>query len=547
MSNRSGRHAAGTAPEPEQPTDGIDYSRPAGVQAPFAPHSPELPYAPPPPTVSPEERAVFGRPAGAAQFDPPATDRVVPGRVSVAAVPAALAENYQAPATARAGFDPPSGSRLDPRARRAESPWWKADAHRDPWRDPGSPYWLGQGAIFAGARPAQLDPDDDVESDLDIPVEPPPHDTQAPAVPARRGRFGLSALGLMLVAALLAGAIGGGIGYWLANRTDGLLHRPDVHLAQTDTPANRPPGSVADIAKRVGPAVVSVSVTTANSFSEGSGVVIDKAGYVLTNDHVIDVGPGVTASIIVTFSNEDTAKARVVGADPTSDLAVLKVPNSALTVASLGNSDGLAVGDPVIAIGSPLGLQGTVTQGIVSALNRPVHIDEASAAAGVYINAIQTDAAINHGNSGGALVDAAGAVVGINSAAAVETIDANGDQTTASGIGFAIPINYARIIATELIATGSAVHATIGVQGHSATTADGLDDGAYLVQITPGGPAAKAGMLVGDVIVAANGKPVQSYDQLVVLVQALNPGDKLSVTYFRGAAKKTATITLGKA
>jgi len=222
---------------------------------------------------------------------------------------------------------------------------------------------------------------------------------------------------------------------------------------------------------------------------------------------------------------------------------VLKVPNDQLTVASLGDSDKLAVGDPVIAIGSPLDLQGTVTEGIVSALQRAVVIFSDSGEA-IYIDAIQTDAAINHGNSGGALVDASGAVVGINSAAAFGTTDPSGQQSAVSGIGFAIPINYARGIAQQLIRTGKAVHASLGAHGRSATANDGLDQGAYLEQVVPGGPAAKAGLRNGDVIVAADGKPIVSYPQLVVIVQGHKPRDSINVTYFRNSAKKTARVTL---
>ena len=407
-----------------------------------------------------------------------------------------------------------------------------------------SPFWLGRGAVFASGRPAQVPPEEDAEHDEDdLVVEPAAEDEQD--TPAGKYRVGLRAVVLMAIIGLAAGLVGGGTGYWLTKHARDSLHRSDVKLAQTGQPANRPRGSIADLAKRVGPAVVSIAVTTPRQYSVGSGVVIDKAGYVLTNNHVINDAASGDGTIIVTFADEATAKAQIAGRDPVSDLAVLKIPNDQLTVASLGDSDKLAVGDPVIAIGSPLDLQGTVTEGIVSALQRAVVIPSDSGGEGVYIDAIQTDAAINHGNSGGALVDASGAVVGINSAAAFGTTDPSGQQSAVSGIGFAIPINYARSIATQLIRTGKAVHATIGAHGRSATANDGLDQGAYLEQVVPGGPAAKAGLRNGDVIVAADGKTIVGYPQLVVIVQSHKPGDSISVTYFRGAAKKTAQITLG--
>jgi S1-C subfamily serine protease len=221
---------------------------------------------------------------------------------------------------------------------------------------------------------------------------------------------------------------------------------------------------------------------------------------------------------------------------------VIKVPNDELTVAQLGDSDKVAVGDSVIAIGSPLGLQGTVTAGIVSALNRPVRVtgDDGTTS---YLNAIQTDAPINHGNSGGPLVNAAGAVIGINSAAAVDPT--SGGTTTANGIGYAIPINYARDVALQLIHTGKAVHASFGATG--STVLAGLEVGAYIKQISPGGPADQAGLKPGDVIVVADGQVVQSFDQLSVIVEQHMPGDRISVTYYPkdSSTKVTTTVTLG--
>ncbi|MCW2648923.1 MAG: Serine protease, subfamily, contains C-terminal domain [Pseudonocardiales bacterium] len=538
MSDQDGRHAAdsgGQAPAEEA------FARPPGVADGFEPRRAESLYTPPPPTVSPQEQAVFGRPRGAGEFEPLPGERLPPHRTEVAPVPRALTESFGPAEGAVDGFDPAPGTRLDPSGRRAESPWWKKDAQRDPWRDPKSPFWLGRGAVFTGGRPAQVNPDEDAETDDDLVVEPPAEDE--PAAVTTKFRVGLRAVVFMAIIGLVAGGLGGGVGYWLTKHARDALHRSDVSLAKTGTPANRPPGSIADIAKRVGPAVVSIAVTTPRQYAVGSGVVFEKHGYVLTNNHVVADAASGDGTIVVTFADEATAKAQIVGRDPTSDLAVLKVPDDQLTIASLGDSDKLAVGDPVIAIGSPLDLQGTVTEGIVSALQRAVAIPTVSGEA-IYIDAIQTDAAINHGNSGGALVDASGAVVGINSAAAFGTTDPNGQQSSVSGIGFAIPINYARGIAQQLIAKGKAVHASLGAHGRSATANDGLDQGAYLEQVVPSGAAAKAGLRNGDVVVAADGKPIVSYPQLVVIVQAHKPKDTISVTYFRGSAKKTAQITL---
>jgi S1-C subfamily serine protease len=539
VTEHPGRQA--TQPAGERPVEQDGFARPPGVDAGFEPRDREPVYSPPPPTVSPQERAVFGRPAGAAEFAPLPGERMPPHRSEVSPVPRALSEAYGPAARAVGGFDPPPGTRIDPAGRRAESPWWKPDAQRDPWRDPNSPFWLGRGAVFSGAAPAQLDPDEDSETDDDPVLEATEEDE--PTAVSTKYQIGLRAVLFLVIVGLLAGLLGGGAGYWLTKHARDSLHRSDVNLAKTGTPANRPPGSIADIAKRVGPAVVSIAVTTPREFAVGSGVVIDKSGYVLTNNHVVADAANGDGTIVVTFADEATAKAQIAGRDPTSDLAVLKVPNDQLTVASLGDSSKLAVGDPVIAIGSPLDLQGTVTEGIVSALQRAVAIPTDSGEP-IYLDAIQTDAAINRGNSGGALVDASGAVVGINSAAAFGTTDPTGQQSAVSGIGFAIPINYARGIAQQLIRTGKAVHASLSAHGRSATANDGLDQGAYLEQVVPSGAAAKAGLQNGDVIVAGDGKSIVSYPELVVIVQSHKPHDSISVTYFRGAAKKVARVTL---
>jgi S1-C subfamily serine protease len=530
------------------PADDEAYRRPPGISDSFEPRPVPPPYTPPPPTVSPEERAAYGRPTGlGAQraYDPPPGDRVPPRQLPPPAVPWVLSDAFGAPAYAKDGFAPAPGTRIDPSGPEPESPWWKTDAHLDPWRDPSAPFWLGRAAIFSTGEPAQLDPSQDVEHVDDDSVEDEPEDKVVP-IATGRARFGLNAILLSLVIALVAGALGGFGGYWLAGRTRDALHRTDVSLPQVGTAANRPAGSVAAIAKNVGPAVVSLAVSNADQSTNGvgSGVVIDRHGYVLTNNHVAEVAAD-GGTIVATFSNESTARARIVGLDPISDLAVLKVPDDQLTVAQLGKSAKVAVGDPVIAIGSPLGLEGTVTAGIVSALNRPVHVFGDNGTSDAFLNAIQTDAAINPGNSGGALVDAQGAVIGINSAAALASPNGSGTQTPASGIGYAIPIDYARQVALQLIRSGKAAHGSLDAQGRTAQA--GLQAGAYLEQVVPRGAAAKAGLRNGDVIIVADGKPILSYDELVVIVQSHKPGDQIQVTYFRGRNKKTATITLSSA
>jgi S1-C subfamily serine protease len=537
---------AGDSPEPSPPDSTADdsFTRPEGVAGGFAPRAEPPPYIPPPPTVSPQERAVFGRPPGVEAFAPAPGERISPRPTEHAPVPGIFAQAFGAPAGVEDGFDPQPGTRLRPSGPPPESPWWKADAPHDPWRDPNAPYWLGRGAIFTGGRPAQLDPDEDEAVDEAVPVQEETEDDAEEKSNVRRVVFGRSLFFVVVIAALVAGLLGGGTGWWLTEHVHDALHRPDVSIAQVHPPVNRSPGSVAGVAKRVGPTVVSIAVQTPSEFSIGSGFVIDTDGDILTNNHVISAAAESSgSSIVVTFSNEATAKARIVGRDPTSDLAVIKVPNDQLTVAQLGDSSKIAVGDPVIAIGSPLGLQGTVTSGIVSALDRPVRVS-ADDGTTSYLDAIQTDAPINHGNSGGPLVDASGAVIGINSAAAVDPTAGNGGAT-ANGIGYAIPINYARDIALQLIHTGKAKHASLGATG--STVLAGLEVGGYIKQVSPGGPAAKAGLKPGDVIVVADGKVVQTFDQVTVIVEQHKPGDRIQVTYYpKNSSKKvTTTVTLG--
>jgi serine protease Do len=264
---------------------------------------------------------------------------------------------------------------------------------------------------------------------------------------------------------------------------------------------------------------------------QGSGFFISPDGYAVTNNHVVEKAD----SVQVTTDDGKIHKAKVIGADPRTDLALIKVDDGTFPYVKLSDQTP-RVGDWVLAVGNPFGLGGTVTAGIVSARGRDI-------GAGPFDDFIQIDAPINPGNSGGALVDSAGAVVGINSAAALASTSGGGQSTPASGIGYAIPIDYARSIATQLIQTGHARHGTLGAQGRTVT--DGLQQGAYLEQVVPKGPAARAGLRNGDVIVAADGVSVLTYDQLVVAVTHRNPGDRLSLTYFRGSKQHTATVTLG--
>ncbi|HEY9474019.1 MAG TPA: trypsin-like peptidase domain-containing protein [Mycobacteriales bacterium] len=441
-----------------------------------------------------------------------------------------LSQAFGRPDDTDEAFAPPPGTRLEPRDA-DESPWW-TDAARDPWRDPNAPAHLGPPPDLDGPRPPAP------------PGEDEPDDNSAAARARRRWRLRELSIGsavIVLLASLLVGTAGGVTGFTLARKfgISGLFD-PDAALTKVTRPAARPPGSVADIANRVRPAVVSIEVH-GDEDGTGSGVVIDGDGYILTNNHVVSPASGSDGSIRVTFEGHSSAPARIVGRDPKSDLAVVKVDKPGLTVATLGDSSKLAVGDPVIAIGSPLGLADTVTSGIISALNRPVPLEGEGSDTNAVIDAIQTDAAINPGNSGGALVDAAGAVIGVNSA--IATISAQG-RGGSIGVGFAIPINEARDVAEQLIRTGRARHATLGVNAKSVTQLNGNRDGAQIEQLSPGGAAEQAGLREGDVIVGVADQLITGADQLITVVRAHKVGDRVTVRYVRGKATHEASATL---
>jgi putative serine protease PepD len=422
--------------------------------------------------------------------------------------------------------EPPGGRR---RARRtAAGPWWKADAAVDPWRDPHAPAALG--------APAQYPVDED----------------PGPVVVDEAGRrrlrvrdvsVRLSALALM--ALLFVAAVGGTLGWFLGRTADEQpLLAPGTQLSEVSPGVSREPGSVSDIAGRVTPAVVSIEVRLASAGATGSGVVIEADdGYIVTNNHVVSGADGVEgAEIRAVFSDGSGSTAQIVGRDPASDIAVLKVEKPGLVAASLGTVEDVVVGDPVVAIGSPLGLAGTVTTGIVSALDRPVRLSGEGSDTNAVINAVQTDAPINPGNSGGALVDGTGALIGINTAIASLGGGASGGSI---GLGFAIPIDTVRDISEQLIATGRAVHASLGVNARSVT--DGARDGALVVNVEPGSPAADAGIQEQDVVIAVDGEPVGSSEELAVAVDAHAPGDSITVEVVRGGGSREVEALLDAA
>lgn len=351
------------------------------------------------------------------------------------------------------------------------------------------------------------------------------------------------ALSSAMAIALVAGAAGGAVGFSAADRIGG-----GSELTTTSSSIERPPGSVSDVASRVLPSVVSISVKSFNGSGTGSGFVIRSDGYILTNNHVVADAADGNGALTVQFQNGKSMPARIVGRSATYDLAVVKISATGLKALSLGDSDKIVVGDSVIAIGAPLGLAGTVTTGIISAKNRAVTAGEDSGESS-YINALQTDAAINPGNSGGPLVDSTGAVIGVNSAIATLG-SAFGGQTGSIGLGFAIPINQARRVADQLISTGKATHPIMGIALDQTFTGDGAkittSASGGISPITPGGPASKAGLQPGDVIIEMNGASIKSADELIVAIRSKSPGDVVTVKFQRGSSTRTAKVTLGE-
>nr|WP_253945464.1 trypsin-like peptidase domain-containing protein [Nocardioides sp. zg-DK7169] len=353
---------------------------------------------------------------------------------------------------------------------------------------------------------------------------------------------------------LVGGAAGvGGAAAWNAFDDDGAdsspmgeTFSPTVTSDDGDEPAAA--GSVQAVADKVLPSVVKIDVSGSSGAGSGSGVVISSDGKILTNDHVVEVA-GEGGSISVSFSDGRRAKARILGTDSLTDLAVIQAEDvKDLTPATIGNSNDLKVGEPVVAIGSPFGLDATVTSGIVSALNRPVGVGSDQTGSTTAYPAIQTDAAINPGNSGGPLVDVQGRVVGINSS--IQTTGSSSpfgqSEGGSIGLGFAIPIDAAMPIVEQIIDGEEPTHARLGITVSDVTrdSADG-SEGALVREVGKGSAAAEAGLESGDVIVKIDDSQVTSADSLIATIRSYRPGDVVSVTYRRDGDERTTDLELG--
>ena len=373
--------------------------------------------------------------------------------------------------------------------------------------------------------------------------------------------------GAVVAGAAVAAVVGGGLGaatmgaVVLAHDTTATKPPINQPAAPPQSAAKPPAGSVEQVAAKVMPTVVKLQIDMGGQGDTGSGIVLSADGLILTNNHVVApaVGAGQEAepassdggaiTKTVTFSDGQTAPFTVVGTDPAGDLAVVRAQGvSGLTPIAIGSSKDVKVGEPVVAIGSPLGLQGTVTDGIVSALNRPVAAGDGGGSDVSVIDAIQTDAAINPGNSGGALVNMNGELIGVNSAIASlggDDVGSGGAQSGSIGLGFAIPADQAKRIADELVSTGTASHGSLGVQLNS----DGVKGGgAAIGEVVDGGAAAAAGVPSGAVITKVDDQVIDGPEALVAAVRSKAPGDTVSLSYMdESGTAQTTQVTLGKA
>ncbi len=419
------------------------------------------------------------------------------------------------------------------------------------------------------------------------------HDsTPTTPIPVMRKR---SRTGTVVVGAAAVAVVSGGIGAAvLVNQSDPSAANSAATAAAAAAPAPKQPvaappsGSVEQVAAKVLPSVVKLQIKMGQGAEEGSGIVLSSDGLILTNNHVVAAlsGPGAdeASSVLggqddggfpglqglpgqgdesspgrqapsgqnpdatVSFSDGNTVPFTVVGTDPADDIAVVRAQGvSGLTPITMGSSKDLKVGQNVVAVGSPLGLEGTVTTGIISALDRPVSTGDGSTGQHSVMNAIQTDAAINPGNSGGALVNMNGELVGVNSAIASMGgggPESSGAQSGSIGLGFAIPADQAKRIADELVSNGHVTHASLGVQ----LTQDPGAHGAAVADVVADGPAAAAGLPSGVVITKVDDRPIDGADALVAAVRSKAPGDNVTLTYMDASgAPQTVQVTLGQA
>jgi len=419
-----------------------------------------------------------------------------------------------------------------------------------------------QGFPWSVTPPPPAGSDEDTAIGFTQPLPPyqQPASSTIATAPARRPG-GITAA-VLAGALLLGGAagVGGAAWYDAWNGDDDAAATVSNTPASASNAANLPSGSVEKVAATVLPSVVKINVSGSQGSGSGSGIVLSKDGNILTNNHVVALASG-GGSITVGFNDGTTVKATVIGTDPVTDMAVIKAEGvKDLVPATFGNSSALKVGQSVVAVGSPYGLNATVTTGIVSALNRPVSVStqeqqtnpfgfgqqqqQSQGGDSTTYPAIQTDAAINPGNSGGPLVDMAGRVVGVNSS--IRTADGSSISSSGGsiGLGFAIPVDELRPIIDQILKGQDPTHARLAITV-SDVTAGTLTQGAKVQDVTSDGAAAKAGLKAGDVITKVDDDVIDSSESLIATVRGHRPGDQVTVTYVRDGKTETVKATLG--
>ena len=414
---------------------------------------------------------------------------------------------------------------------------------------PDTPWWSQPGttAVLPATDPATAPSPEPYAGSA-----PPP---DGPPAGERRRRLG-GTPALLALALVVGGAAGGGVAEALHDDSSGtVLSSTPLATGTVKNGSSTVTGTPESAAAIIGPSVVTIEVTgyQSSGFGQqqvsdtGSGVIIRDSGYVLTNNHVVAAAVG-GGTVNVTLADGKTVPAKIVGTDSTTDLAVLKMDGqSGLKAATFAASNALRVGQAVIAVGAPLGLSNTVTEGIVSTLHRAVQTGDTSGNSQAVIDAVQTDAAINPGNSGGALVDLAGRVVGINSA--IASVGAGGGSQSGNiGVGFAIPSETATKVADQLISGGKAVHSQMGVSVARDDSQSGAPgSGAQITGVNAGSPAAKAGLQPGDVVTKVDDRLITGGTDLIAAVRSYDPGTTVTLTVQRGGATKTLKVTLASA
>jgi putative serine protease PepD len=347
---------------------------------------------------------------------------------------------------------------------------------------------------------------------------------------------------LSLIVGLVAGGVGGVVGYHFASTGSGVTNALDLPAPAAVPAANLPAGSVEQVAQKVTPSVVELQVRGPRTVEEGSGIVLSSDGLILTNNHVVQSAANGEGKVSAVLQDGRTVPVEIVGRAPSFDIAVVRAQGvNDLIPAQLGSSSNVRVGQAAVAVGSPLGLSGTVTSGIISALDRPVLAGGEGSGQETVMDAIQTDAAINPGNSGGPLTDMQGRVIGINSV--IVSLGSGNSQAGSIGLGFAIPIDQARRIANELVHNGQATQAVLGAIVPAGQPEDG---GAVVQQVTPGGGAAAAGIQPGEMIIKVGGQVIENGDALVAAVRSYAPGSQITVTVKNpGGSTRQVQVTLG--